>query len=551
MRSLSIGFAIILSIYVIAWWYPLWALFGLLAWCGLSAVCVSLAYAKGWGSLFRKNNGAIPQTIRWVFFPYLAAVQVYNVVVRARDSAPPMNNIGHDVYVGSRLFPRDVTRLQKENIVSVLDVTAEFDGLGSFSEPDTGIHYLNIPVLDHTAPKPLQIAAACRWIEEQHNAGRAVLIHCALGRGRSVFIAAAYLLARGYAKNVDEALEKIANRRCTARLNKRQKRGLNRWFEGDTSLVRPKLKLIVNPVAGSHKWDIYKNEIVSLLDPHFDVSISKTREDYGPADIVKDALSEGYRSFVACGGDGTVSETAGAIVDKNCQLGIIPMGTANALAHVFFGWQSKVIPVYSSCDAIIAGNVRTIDTALCNDELMLLAVGVGLEEHMIRSANREEKTSLGTLAYIKGFAEGLGSGAQQEFRLTLDDDSLGDVRTQSLMIANAAPATTLLAQGLGEPNFEDGRLDVTWFNDSDGDVGDGIAAVGELAYAVVTESVPATHISHRAAQRVKVEGRQGQKLPYVLDGEWREAETIVIAVRPQSLSVFAPDPPVKTPAAGA
>ena len=96
-------------------------------------------------------------------------------------------------------------------INAVLDVTAEFDAL-DWSAERAEVNYLNVPVLDHLAPSHEQIHQALQWIHEQQRQGHNVLIHCALGRGRSVFMAAAYLLAHSNTKNIDDVMKKFKAR---------------------------------------------------------------------------------------------------------------------------------------------------------------------------------------------------------------------------------------------------------------------------------------------------------------------------------------------------
>ena len=56
--------------------------------------------------------------------------------------------------------------------------------------------------------------------------------------------------------------------------------------------------------------------------------------------LAKEAIETNPDVVIACGGDGTVTEVAGVLVNTDCKLGIIPLGTANALAHVLMGIQS-------------------------------------------------------------------------------------------------------------------------------------------------------------------------------------------------------------------
>lgn len=82
---------------------------------------------------------------------------------------------------------------------------------------------------------------------------------------------------------------------------------------------------------------------------------------------------------------------ASQLVHSDIVLGILPLGTANALCHVLYGIENKIIPVETACGAILQGEVTQIDTALCNQDLMLLVAGIGFEQQMIEYAEREQK----------------------------------------------------------------------------------------------------------------------------------------------------------------
>src|SRR5579871_6891765 len=48
--------------------------------------------------------------------------------------------------------------------------------------------------------------------------------------------------------------------------------------------------------------------------------------------LAREAIARGCDSVIVCGGDGTVHEVIQALVGTNVALGVVPMGTANALA---------------------------------------------------------------------------------------------------------------------------------------------------------------------------------------------------------------------------
>lgn len=126
-----------------------------------------------------------------------------------------------------------VDMLKNNNINAILDVTAEFDGL-DWTAYQLDFDYLNIPVLDHTSPTQEQLTLAINWLDQQLVEGKNVVVHCALGRGRSVLVLAAYLLARDPSLSILDAMDKIQSVRSTARLNKHQLAALEKnkeWWE--------------------------------------------------------------------------------------------------------------------------------------------------------------------------------------------------------------------------------------------------------------------------------------------------------------------------------
>src|SRR5579862_4861800 len=48
---------------------------------------------------------------------------------------------------------------------------------------------------------------------------------------------------------------------------------------------------------------------------------------------VREAIAKGCDTVFACGGDGTVHEVLQGLVGTEAALGVLPLGTANALAH--------------------------------------------------------------------------------------------------------------------------------------------------------------------------------------------------------------------------
>lgn len=86
----------------------------------------------------------------------------------------------------------------------MVDLAAEF----SEAKPLTKIAYMDMPVLDLTAPTQAQLHTAVEFIAEQHRRGT-VFVHCKIGYSRSAAVVGAYLLASGQAHSADDALDML------------------------------------------------------------------------------------------------------------------------------------------------------------------------------------------------------------------------------------------------------------------------------------------------------------------------------------------------------
>ena len=241
----------------------------LFGWTAFSLIAVSSAYLLNYPSLFRKReDGSIPFYIRWIFVPFLLGSWLYNEYARRNDKVPPLQKIEPHLFLGCRMSNKHVALLNENQIDAILDVTAEFDGL-DWTAYQEDYRYLNIPVLDHTSPTSEQLVLAINWLNQQISEGKNVVVHCALGRGRSVLVVAAYLLAKDPKLNVDDALKQINKIRQTARLNERQLASLQQVRDGGLLSLEKTLTLIVNPVAGGGKWSQYKEDVLSRLNEKF------------------------------------------------------------------------------------------------------------------------------------------------------------------------------------------------------------------------------------------------------------------------------------------
>lgn len=504
-------------------------------WVTFSLAAVSSAYIFNYPSLFRKReDGSIPFYIRWIFVPFLFGSWAYNEYARRTDKVPPLQKIQENLFLACRMSGKHVDLLNENSITAILDVTAEFDGL-DYTALREDYRYLNIPVLDHTSPTSEQLLHAINWLDQQIKAKRNVVVHCALGRGRSVLVVAAYLLAKDDSLTVEEAMRRINSVRQTARLNKKQLSALEKVKDGGLLSLQKNLALIANPVAGGGKWKLNKSQILARLNEKFSVSVFETTPEKNGKAIAEEALDNNADIIVACGGDGTLTEVASALINTQATMGFIPLGTANALSQVLHGYLSKVMPIDIACDIIIEGNTLAIDTATCNDNIMLLVTAVGFEEQMISSADRDEKNEGGQFAYLKGLWSAISNNENISFKIRTDDSDEETLTTPSFVVANAAPMTTALAQGDEPPDVTDGKLDLTWLVPQTSPDKQ-LLSLAELIFSPSEHKRHSDNIRHAQASTITL--TFDDEIAYAVDGEIFHADTVTINTCPRSLTVL-------------
>ena len=98
--------------------------------------------------------------------------------------------------------------------------------------------------------------------------------------------------------------------------------------------TKRQLLLIVNPVSGtSSKAGMAEHIEERLSRAGFDIHTEYTTCAGDATRLARRAVEQGCYGVLACGGDGTVNETARALCDTPVALGIVPTGSGNGLAR--------------------------------------------------------------------------------------------------------------------------------------------------------------------------------------------------------------------------
>ena len=168
-----------------------------------------------------------------------------------------------------------------------------------------------------------------------------------------------------------------------------------------------KAAVFYNPLSGrrrKHRLRDVEAACSVLRRAGVDVDVAPTRAASDAAAQVRMAVREQFDTIIACGGDGTIHDVLQGLAGKQAALGIIPLGTANAMAH------DLRIPLNpaGAAEALLTAvpkrvAVGRIDYRDFNDlpafRYFTVAAGVGVDAHLFYKLNRLMKDRMGMLAY--------------------------------------------------------------------------------------------------------------------------------------------------------
>jgi diacylglycerol kinase (ATP) len=141
-----------------------------------------------------------------------------------------------------------------------------------------------------------------------------------------------------------------------------------------------------------------------LRDAGVEASLTLTQSSVDAAEQARKAIAEGCDAIFACGGDGTIHDVLQALAGTRVALGVIPMGTGNALAHDLALPLEPSEAMRAALDAeprrIALGRVQVhgFDGNL-RTRYFTVAVGIGVDAHLFYKLNSGVKQRLGMAAY--------------------------------------------------------------------------------------------------------------------------------------------------------
>jgi diacylglycerol kinase family enzyme len=168
-----------------------------------------------------------------------------------------------------------------------------------------------------------------------------------------------------------------------------------------------KATILFNPNSGrrGRKRDAELNHAIGVIQSAgVRTELTVCRSSQEATDNARCAVAAGTDTVFACGGDGTIHDVIQALAGTEVALAVLPLGTANALAH------DLKIPFRPSAaaQAAVDGKVRRIPLGRIEYEdfngkssarYFTVAAGIGVDAHLFYKLTAQLKNRSGMTAY--------------------------------------------------------------------------------------------------------------------------------------------------------
>ena len=168
-----------------------------------------------------------------------------------------------------------------------------------------------------------------------------------------------------------------------------------------------KAVLLYNEKSGGGRINRHpelKRGLQLLRDAGVEASLRVTESSDDAGEQARRAVLEGADAVLACGGDGTIHDVLQGLAGTRVALGVVPIGTANALAHDLGVPLDPVQAIRAALDAdhkrVAAGLVEfTGFDGRTQKRYFTVAVGIGVDAHLFYKLHHGVKQRLGMSAY--------------------------------------------------------------------------------------------------------------------------------------------------------
>jgi diacylglycerol kinase (ATP) len=169
-----------------------------------------------------------------------------------------------------------------------------------------------------------------------------------------------------------------------------------------------KAALLYNPDSGGSRARRRHAELESVLallrGANVEAELVHCNSRARAEEKARQAVLEGCDTVFACGGDGTIHNMIQVLANTHVALAILPMGTANALAHDLGLPINIVAAAQSALHAVprrvALGRVQCVDLeGQPRTRFFVVAAGAGVDAHLFYKLHAGTKQRMGMTAY--------------------------------------------------------------------------------------------------------------------------------------------------------
>jgi YegS/Rv2252/BmrU family lipid kinase len=178
--------------------------------------------------------------------------------------------------------------------------------------------------------------------------------------------------------------------------------------------------IVFNPFAGRRRAALLWQVVDILSANGMRLELLATRGQGDAEQLARKAAQDGATMVVAAGGDGTIAEVANGLIGFEIPLGIIPLGTANVLAH------ELALPFAPTAVAAALAFGRTqllwpgVASGPNGPRLFVQMLGAGFDAHVVHHMPTGLKRIFGRGAYVLQSMWELTHHEYRPIRLRLD-----------------------------------------------------------------------------------------------------------------------------------
>lgn len=243
--------------------------------------------------------------------------------------------------------------------------------------------------------------------------------------------------------------------------------------------------------------------------------------------IAREVAAAGFDLAIAWGGDGTLNEVAGGLIESSTAMGVLPGGTVNVFAREV----GIPLKLDGALDVIESGRISRIPIGFADERPFLLMAGVGLDGEVVYRLKAGFKDALGAFAFwLDGFRL-LASYPMTPLRIR----ALGRDIVGTGLIAGKIRLYGPRYRITPDARLEEPELDVVVFK--------GAKRRDYLRYLLGV--LGHFHLKFRDVEHFKTDGltvevEDGAPVRFQLDGEPAGYAPIRLSVRDRALAVVLP-----------